>query len=310
MKKATYIVVFVGILILLVSAIGYFQLFPRSKKIDLSQWVQVNNPSRNEKELKFAIASMVSAERTWHSYKDLVRIVSEKVGLKSNIILRSSYKDVRNMLEQDKLDIGFVCTGTYIASFESKSLELLVVPEFEKGLEYKCYIITHKNSSIYKNIELRGKVFAYTDPESNTGCIVPKWVFKKIDIKETDLKKVVFTGSHDKSINAVSNGYIDAAAVDALIYHSMVKHDPSLKAKIRVIWESPSFGIPPIVVNKTIDTEKKENLKQALLNFGKTDKEKDILKELQITRFKEPDPESYRSVIKIWKEVGAIPINL
>jgi phosphonate transport system substrate-binding protein len=310
MKKNIYIITAISVLLLIVISIGYLQFFHKSKTLDLNQWVTVKNPSKNEEELKFAIASMVSAEPTWHSYKDLVNIVAAKVGLKSNIILRSCYKDVRNMLEQDKIDIGFVCTGTYIASFNRKSLELLVVPEFENGLEYKCYIITNSNSNILNNSELKGKVFAYTDPESNTGCIVPKWIFKKINIKETDFKKVVFTGSHDKSIIAVSNGYIDAAAVDALIYHSMINHDNSLKEKLRILWESPSFGIPPIVVNKNIDMEKKEKLKQALINFGKTDKEKDILKELQITRFKEPDPESYRSVIKIWKEVGAIPIGL
>ncbi len=309
MKKRIYIIVGISVLLLIIIPIGYLRLLKKSKTHFLTQWVPIKNPSKNADELKFAIASMVSAERTWHSYKDLVNIISTKVDLKSNIILRGSYKDVRNMIEQGKIDIAFVCTGTYIASFKSKSMELLVVPEFKKGLEYKCYIITHRNSNILNNSELKGKVFAYTDPESNTGCIVPKWIFKRIDIKESDFKKVVFTGSHDKSIKAVANEYIDAAAVDALIFNSMLNHDHNLKDKLRIIWESPSFGIPPIVVNNNIEVEKKVKLKQVLLNFGKTNNEKKILKELQIVRFKEPNPESYNSVLNIWREVGAIPVG-
>jgi len=50
----------------------------------------------------------------------------------------------------------------------------------------------------------------FTDPESNTGCIVPSVAVADLwyNIKEF-FRKVIFTGSHDRSIRAIAIGMID-----------------------------------------------------------------------------------------------------
>jgi phosphonate transport system substrate-binding protein len=297
------------ILIISVSLLGFMisrRLFKHGISINLDAWEPLKHSIGKNKQLKFAIASMCSAEHTWHSYKDLVKIIGEKIGLKGVIVLRKSYGETRQLLEQSKIDIAFVCTGTYVTSLNSRKLELLAVPEFEKDLEYRCYIITNKSSGIRKIEDLKNKAFAFTDPESNTGCIIPKWIFEKIRMPETSFRKMVYTGSHDRSLQAVANGHVDAAAVDALIYHSMINYDEDISEKIDIVWKSESFGIPPIVVNKNLANEKKKRLQKILLEFGENEREKEILRDLQITRFTEPRPESYASVIKIWQELGKI----
>jgi phosphonate transport system substrate-binding protein len=248
-----------------------------NKPLDMNQWKSVKEESDDKNQLKFAIASMVSAEQSWHSYKNFVKHISSKIGLKDNLILRKSYKDTRIMLEKDLVDIAFVCTGTYVASLEKKQIELLAVPEFEEGLQYKCYIIVNSKRNIKEIGELKGKVFAHTDPESNTGCIVPKWIFNKIGMSDASFKKIIYTGSHDRSIHAVANSHVDAAAVDALIYHSLIKYEQGLAEKLNVIWESPAFGSPPIVVNKNLSPERKDTLQKVLLAYGETQDEKHIL---------------------------------
>ena len=45
--------------------------------------------------------------------------------------------------------------------------------EFENGIEYRGLIIAPEKSSIRTIEDLRGKTIAFTDPESNTGFIIP-----------------------------------------------------------------------------------------------------------------------------------------
>jgi len=122
-------------------------------------------------------------------------------------------------------------------------VKLLVQPEFEDGLEYRCLLIVPVQSSATKWEDLRGAVMAFTDRESNTGCIVPTAALADLDhTPEAFFKKVVFTGSHDRSIRAVALGAVDAACVDSLVLESNLHQDPSLRPRVKVIWQSEAFG--------------------------------------------------------------------
>ena len=63
----------------------------------------------------------------------------------------------------------------------------------------------------------------------------------------------IFTYSHDKSIHAVADKLVDGAAVDSLVYHMVLEEDPALRAKTRIIWRSPAYGMPPVVANPHLD---------------------------------------------------------
>ncbi len=145
----------------------------KSPRVSFSDWVAVKPVKVSNETLRFAIASMVSAEETWVTYKKLVDYVAEHMGVKASMVLRPSYSDVRRLLEENKVDLAFVCTGTYIRCLRGGAVELLEVPEFKNNLKYQCFFVVRADSAINKIEDLRGKRFAFTDPESNTGCIGP-----------------------------------------------------------------------------------------------------------------------------------------
>jgi len=61
------------------------------------------------------------------------------------------------------VDIAFVCTGTYVHSLQKKRIRLLVQPEFEEPLEYRCLVIVPAKGKAETLGDLRGKVMAFTD---------------------------------------------------------------------------------------------------------------------------------------------------
>ena len=145
---------------------------------------------------------------------------------------------------------------------------------------------------------------AFTDPESNTGCLVPSATLASQGHNlKTFFRKIVFTGSHDRSILAVATSVVDAAAIDSLILESKRREEPSLVQKVKVIWRSEAFGPPPIVVPVSIDAALAKSLQEALLALDKDDEGREILSAIGVKRFVLPQPESYQSVIELYRQL-------
>jgi len=256
--------------------------------------------------LRFAVATMVSAEATFSTYARLVERIGRDVGRGDVFILRPSYSDVRAELEQGSIDVAFVCTGTYVHTLAGGKVELLVQPEFEDGVDYRSLLIVSVRSGFEKLGDLRGAVVAFTDPESNTGYLVPTANLLALGHDpRTFFGKIVFTGSHDRSILAVALGVVDGAAVDSLVWFSKKREDPSLAAEIKVIWKSEPYGPPPILVPAGLEEGLVQALRQAFLNLDGDEKGRAILSSIGIKRFVPLRREDYQSVIELYRFVQA-----
>ncbi len=281
-------------------------LFCRNKspRVSISDWVGVKPVKISNDTLRFAIASMVSAEETWVTYKELVDYVASRTGDDASMVLRPSYSDVRILLEEEKVDIAFVCTGTYITCFRAGTIELIAVPEFKNDLRYRCLFVVNKNSTINDITGLQGRSFAFTDPESNTGCIVPSWIVNKQGKEpKAYFSKIIYTGSHDRSLHAVAKGLVDGAGVDSLVFYSFIEAHPEMKEFLRVIWESEPFGAPPIVVPTGLTESMKEQLRKIFLSMSQDVQGREILDGIGIERFRVSQPNEYSSAYDIWDTV-------
>jgi len=277
----------------------------RTPRISFSDWIAVKSIQPDNDTLRFAVASMVSAEETWVTYKELVGYVAAAIGDKVSMILRPSYSDVRTLLEENKVDLALVCTGTYIACLQTGKVELLVVPDFEEGIEYRCLFIVRVDSGIKSISDLHGKSFAFTDAESHTGCAVPSWVISEQGFEpESYFSKTIYTSSHDRSIHAVVNGIVDGASVDSLVFHSFAKTHPELTKQLQVIWRSEVFGAPPILVPATLPEKTKERLAATFLTMSQNAQGREILADLDIEHFRKAKPDEYNSARAIWKAIG------
>ena len=301
-RKIAFLILVVVLGAVLVLA-GLIKLYSYNKTphISFSDWIAVKPIAAKNNKFRFAIASMISAEETWVTYKKLIDYVASHIGDEASMVLRPSYSDVRILLEEKKIDIALVCTGTYIICSRAATIELIAVPEFKNDLKYRCLFVVNKNSTINDITDLQGKSFAFTDPESNTGCIVPSWVVRKQGKEpQAYFSKIIYTGSHDRSLYAVAKGLVDGAGVDSLVFYSFIETNPEMKELLRVIWESEPFGAPPIVVPTGLPESRKERLREIFLSMSQDTQGRKILDGLGIERFRIPQPDEYDSAIEIW----------
>jgi phosphonate transport system substrate-binding protein len=263
-------------------------------KRELSKTVQRNSP---ENSLRFAVGGMITPKEGFAYYRRLLNYVGEKLNRHVQLVDRESYAEVNELLRTGEVDVAFVCGGPYVEGHKEFGLELLVAPVAYGEANYYSYIIVAKDSEINSFKELRGKRFAFTDPLSNSGKLVPTYMLARMnETPETFFKTYIFTQTHDKAIKAVAQGIVDGAAVDSLIWEYANRTDPVYTSKTRIIKRSLPYGIPPVVVSPGLNPELKEKLRRVFLNVHNDKKGREILGNMMIDRFRPVDDSAYDSI--------------
>lgn len=248
-------------------------------------------------ELTVAIAGMITPEEGIAYYDDLSRYVASKVGLQLHLFHKAEYAEVNEMLKERKVDMAFVCSGPYVTGHDEFGLELLAAPQVNGAPEYFAYVIVPATSTVTSLEGLRGKTFAFTDPESNTGMIVPTFLVSKMGLTpETFFGRTFFTYSHDTSIKAVATGQADGASVDSLIYDYAARTDPTYTSRTKIVARSDPFGIPPVVVHPAMDENMKRALAEALVGAAEDPEGRAILDKMGIDRFVPVSDSAYDSI--------------
>lgn len=267
-----------------------------AKKIDLSKRGEAMAPA-DQKAIRIAISAMISPKETFIYYKKLADYIGRKMNRPIEIVQRKAYAEVNELIENREIDLAFVCSGPYVEGKKNFGMELLVAPVVKANPVYYSYLIVHRDSPIKSLKGLKGKGFAFTDPDSNTGCLVPRYELAKIkETPDSFFSKYIFTNSHDNSIKAVAEGFIDGAAVDSLIWEYSQNTNPKLTGKTKIIERFGPFGIPPVVVHPDYDQKMKEDLRHILLNMDKDEEGRVILKNIGIDRFIVVNDSLYDSV--------------
>ncbi len=247
--------------------------------------------------LRMAVAAMISPQTTRECYDDLLRLIAGRVGREAVFVQRKTYAEIYDLVERREVDVAFVCTGPYVTGHEKFGMELLVVPVVHGQAIYYSYVLAGRDSAAHSLADLRGGRFAFTDPESNTGCTVPRFMLaQRGETPESFFGETFFTHSHDNSIQAVAEGLADGAAVDSLIWDFMNATDNRYTSRTRIVEKSPPYGIPPVVVHPALDEALKGRLRQVFLGLHEDAAALPLLRRLQIDRFEKGADGAYDSV--------------
>ncbi|MBI3763291.1 MAG: phosphate/phosphite/phosphonate ABC transporter substrate-binding protein [Chloroflexi bacterium] len=258
--------------------------------------------------LRVAVAAVISPRGTAESYQPLLDYLSAKLNRPVELVQRRTYAEINDLVQKEYVDVAFVCTSAYVAGARDFGMQLLFAPQVNGETVYYSFLIVPAGSPAQSMADLRGKVFAFTDPMSNTGRLYPTFLVHEFgETPQTFFARTFFTYSHDDAIRAVVEGVADGAAVDSLVYEYAVKRDPSIAERVRVIHRSPPFGIPPVVVGPNIRPQLRVELRDLLLGMAGDPDGRILLATLGIDRFVEIDDRAYDSVRELEAEVGLLP---
>jgi phosphonate transport system substrate-binding protein len=272
-------------------------------EIDMSQ----SSPVPVTPEIRIAVGGMITPKEGFVFYRRFLDYLGGKLGRPVRYVDRQDYAELNLLLKSGEVDAAFVCSGPYVQGKDDFGLDLLAVPVAYGAPVYYSYIIVNSKSAAKSLNDLKGGTFAFTDPLSNTGRLVPTYMLAQMGEKpESFFGKIVYTKFHDRSIEAVAQGAVDGAAVDSLIWEYAKHTNPSLASRTRVIVKSPPYAIPPFVVRPGLDPVLREKLLRVLLSAHEDRTGREILTGMMIDRFVVLGTEAYDSIREMDRFVKAM----
>ncbi|MDZ7667409.1 MAG: phosphate/phosphite/phosphonate ABC transporter substrate-binding protein [Desulfotignum sp.] len=304
-KKSFRLSVLLGLWIVLIMAAGTGCENDTYQPVNLSDAVpdetrmsgMPDQTASSTPKLRVAVAAMISPRQTLVYYEALLDYIGERTGHEIDLLQRKTYAEVNELFPREMIDLAFVCSGPYANARATYGFEGLATPVVRGEPYYQSYLIVHETSSYQSLADLKGKVFAFTDPDSNTGALVPGFWLVEAGWQPTDFfDRITYTYSHDNSILAVARGLVDGAAVDGHKWEYYQANDPFFTGKTRVIKKSDKYGSPPLVAAAFLDAGLKMQIQDVVLSMHTTDSGKQILDGLMIDRFVTPRPEWYQPI--------------
>ena len=249
------------------------------------------------REIRIAIAPTVSPEKSMEMYEPFVDYMAGKLGMKPTAIYRQTYSETNDLVRYQQCDIAIVCTYPFIRGEKEFGMQALVVPQVNGERTYQSIIVVPATSRANTIFDLRGKRFASADIMSTTGWLFPAMLLMDSgEVPDKFFGQHILTRSHDRSMQAVIDGFVDGAAVHGLVYNQMVEENPSILQKVKILTKSGPFGIPPVVAHPNLDPKLRQAIQSVLLNMHEDAHGKTILKKLQIDRFVVPDAHHFDSL--------------
>ncbi|MGE5255155.1 MAG: phosphate/phosphite/phosphonate ABC transporter substrate-binding protein [Hyphomicrobiales bacterium] len=267
------------------------------KPVDFSKTVAIDHPDARparQNSLRVAVAAMISPRETFIYYRELLDYIGRKSGHSVQLVQRKTYEEINELFPKGQIDLAFICTGPFAASREKFGFEALATPQVRGQPFYQSYLIVPKDSPYRRLEDLKGRVFAFTDPDSNTGTMVPRfWLAQVGETPESFFSKTIFTYSHDNSILAVAKGLVDGAAVDGHQWEYFEHFNHTYTSRTRVIRKSQPFGSPPLVASARLEDELRQKIQEIILSMHNDPEGRRILEKLLIERFVAPQEEWY-----------------
>lgn len=259
-------------------------------------------PARARAPLLFGTTPVILDEQAeflgrWRLY------LETRLGHPVRMVQRGSYREILVMLAGAKLDCAWLCGYPYVRM--KGRLRLVAVPLYAGQPLYRSYLIVPSGDRTTRSIlDMRGKVFAFSDPDSNSGWLTPQVELKRAgEDSSRFFKKGFFTWSHRKVVEAVAAGLAQGGAVDGYIWDSLARLHPELTGATRIAWRSKQFGFPPIVARG--DFKEDDALRRALLDMVRTPPGQALLKSLNLDGFVPGDDALFAGIEANWRFLGA-----
>jgi phosphonate transport system substrate-binding protein len=240
-------------------------------------------------ELTFAVVPAENASGVTERWTPFVEYLSKELGVKVTLRIANDYAAV--IEGQRAGNIQIASYGS--ASFARARLTGVKTDAFANDINadgstgYYSVFFVKANSPYQKVEDLKGKNLGLVDPNSTSGNNVPRFELNKMGIPSAEgyFGKVVFAGSHENAVLALSQGTVDVAAnqwtsdddstLAQMLTKGMLKNadgSPMKKDDFRIIHKSALIINGPYAYSSDLPGDAKAAIEKAFFDSPTKDK--------------------------------------
>ncbi len=215
-----------------------------------------------------------------------------------------SYRGLSDYMREHSDALGWSCGAPYVEDALQDGQQLVAVPLFHGEPLYHSLVMTRSDRREKTLRDFKGGIFAYSDPRSNSGYLVPAFELHKqgIDIRK-HFSYLLHTGLHENTIEALLGGLADVGNVDEYIWVEYLKYHPEVESKLKVIERFGPYPFTPIVAAKSVPDPVIEKLRQVLIHMPDSVEGRSLLTALGLDGFVVKPPEFYAPIVAMQKAI-------
>lgn len=255
--------------------------------------------------LRFGLIPTESGAQITDRWQPLFDHIERRLGVKIKPYTASDYAGIIEAMRFKKIEAAYLGPKSYTeANKRANGWAIAREQKMDGSSGYYGVIITKKGSGLKTIANIKGKTYAFNDPNSTSGYLVPMTYFLR-DAKivpEEYFSRVIFSGSHEASIMTVKMGKVDAASTNDLDLDRMIESGKISKNDFNIVWKSGVIPGSPLVARGDLPYGFVMKLKEAILSFN----DPAGLKKLQLKGFVETKDSDYDSIREMKKVKEAL----
>jgi phosphonate transport system substrate-binding protein len=221
------------------------------------------------REITFALLSTENSSEITRRWGPILAQLEKDLGIKVKAVNATDYRGTIEALKFKKAEIGHLGPKSYVEASTNNyaNVEPIAQLQLANGsLGYRSCLIVHADSDMFSPEDIAGETFAFNDPNSTSGYLVPSAFFMtemNVDPKKF-FSKVTFSGSHEASILAVANKKAEVASTNLPDLQQLTRENKVPRNALRVIWVSKLIPNDPIVVRKDMPASLRAAITESL----------------------------------------------
>ncbi|SEI68098.1 phosphate/phosphite/phosphonate ABC transporter substrate-binding protein [Pseudomonas sp. NFR16] len=227
-----------------------------------------------QQSLRIAVIPKKSMETLLQEQKPLIERLSDVTGMPVEIVPSSSYESVVDAIVSGGVDIAWLGPASYVlADQRDPRIEPFASLTISRGYftpaghHYQALLLARKEP-VGDIGALRGKRVILTDPASTSGSVVPNAEFSRRIGQPLSqfFGAVVYSGSHDKSLDALLEKKVEAAFVSSVRADAYLNATKIERDTFSVLWRSEPIYYDPFVFRGGLCEALKQRVRDAMLN--------------------------------------------
>lgn len=267
-------------------------------------------PNRSdETPLRLAFIPQENPEKLIGDIDIITEYLEGEIGAEVAGFVTQDHAAAIEALRNAEADISFMGALPYVLANELMGAEVVLSEVYRGRSYYRGRIFVRKESGITSVEELRGKSIAFADPISESGYLYPLDIFVNAGLLERGddptnfFGTVYFAGGYQQAIQAVANGFADAAGTSEFSEFLLT---PEQLAGVTWIAESDLIPSHTVIARPDLDNSKLEAFKNAMLKLNEPDYRYLLAHVYAPDGYVEANHSDYEGVARIAREYGLL----
>lgn len=230
---------------------------------------------RDDGALILAVHPYLPASEIHRRFAPLASHLSRALGRAVNVRVGQDYDQHIAAIGQDEVDIAFLGPASYVRMVDRHGRKPILA-RFQIGDDPHLYgvIAVRRDSPLQRIQDLKGRRFAFGDPESTMSHIVPRHMLLQAGVPTEALGLYRFLGSHRNVALGILAGDFDAGAMKREVY------DEFARSGLRALAISPPSPDHLCVTRADLPANDVMRLRQVMLDLRDDPAGREMLKRL------------------------------